>query len=291
MCVAASGLALSLCLFVFVPHHAAAQDAPEDEPAQSEQAGPGEDGGPSGDVAEEADAPPGPWDVSEPCKGVQHPYQADLCQQWRAAEASERTAALTRLLMIIGTLATLLLLLMFVPVLMAALAARKAAQGKARASLPPRDREDELRAYVDVDTLEFIETPESDGVVKVKITFRNSGQTPAFKIETVAEMDIRDISEEDLLPVVPLPEAASADPARPRLGRDATATMIVQYDSTPKLAERVTNGESTILVWGFAKYTDVFDRRHKTAFQYLCNAETLETGQIFKPMVRGDEDG
>ena len=30
---------------------------------------------------------------------------------------------------------------------------------------------------------------------------------------------------------------------------------------------------------------------HKTAFQYLCNAETLDTGQVFKPMVRGDEDG
>jgi len=284
MCVAASGLALLLCLFAFVPHHAAAQDAPGAEAAQSEQENPG-------DSAEEADAPPGPWDVSQPCKGVQHPYQADLCQQWRAAEASERTATLTRLLMIIGTLATLLLLLLFVPVLMAALAARRAAQVKAQALLPPRDRENELRAYVDIDTLEFIETPESDGVVKVKITFRNSGQTPALKIETVAEMDIRDISEEALLPVVPLLEAASADPARPRLGRDATATMIIQCDSTPKLAERVTNGESTILVWGFVKYTDVFDRRHKTAFQSLCNAETLESGQIFKPMVRGDEDG
>ena len=39
------------------------------------------------------------------------------------------------------------------------------------------------------------------------------------------------------------------------------------------------------------RYFDVFDRRRKTGFQYLCNAETLDTGQIFKPMVRGDEDG
>ncbi len=36
---------------------------------------------------------------------------------------------------------------------------------------------------------------------------------------------------------------------------------------------------------------DVFERRRKTAFQYLCNKDTLDTGQVFKPMIRGDEDG
>jgi hypothetical protein len=50
-------------------------------------------------------------------------------------------------------------------------------------------------------------------------------------------------------------------------------------------------GDATILVWGVVEYLDVFDRPQKTAFQYLCNAETLDSGQIFKPMVRGDEDG
>ncbi len=75
------------------------------------------------------------WDVSAPCENVLHPYQADLCQQWRtaeaaeiSAEASERTADLTRLLMLTGMLATLLLLAMFVPLLMAAFAARRAAR-------------------------------------------------------------------------------------------------------------------------------------------------------------------
>ena len=336
--VLAQVLVLSFGLFVFAPIFAGAQDAPQGEDVPGEPASPGalvpdgaaaedaepediqqaepediqqaepEDVGPDGVEAAEPEGggletESATWDVSTPCENVLHPYEADLCQQWRTAEAaqttaeaSERTVGLARLLMLIGMLATLLLLAMFVPLLMAAFAARRAARGSALApsSHGAQDhgtKENELRAYVDVDSLEFIETPESEGLVKVRVTLRNSGQTPAFKLQSVAEVGIRDISDEDLLPTMPLPEPSSFDPARPRLGRDATATEIVRCESPPKLADRVTNGDATILVWGLAEYRDVFDRRRKTTFQYLCNAETLDTGQVFKPMVRGDEDG
>ncbi|HML91458.1 hypothetical protein [Methyloceanibacter sp.] len=316
--ILAGALVLTLCLAVSAPPFAVAQDAPEDSEAATGQAAPSdagqedagqEDAGQEDEAADdtdtgdtpadaeagdEADAPAGPWEMSKPCENAQHPYQADLCTQWRAAEAAERTAGLTRLLMLIGALALLLLLAMFVPLMMAVRAARRAAQGGgAGAPVSPRtaDREAELRAYVDVDSLEFVETPEAEGIVKVKIALRNSGQTPAFKLESVADMAIHDISTEELLPVLPLPEESSLVPVRPRLGRDATATVIVECESTPKFAERVTSGEATILVWGAVGYFDVFDRRRRTVFQYLCNAETLDTGQMFKPMTRGDEDG
>lgn len=278
------------------PEDAAAQEAPPTEPAPEAtppEAAPSEE--PAGEKAEPA--PKAAWEVSKPCDNVQHPYEADLCQQWRTAEAAERTAiaaartaGLTRLLMLIGALATLLLLLMFVPLIVAAFAARRAARGGASAPAADADREDELRAYVDVDKLEFIETPESEGIVKVKVAFRNTGQTPAFKLRSATQVGIRDVADEDMLPVMPLPDKTRSA-ARPRLGRDATAVDIVQCDSTPSLADRVMNGDATILVWGFVEYMDVFDRKRKTAFQYLCNADTLDTGQIFKPMIRGDEDG
>jgi hypothetical protein len=239
------------------------------------------------------------WDISKPCENTQHPYEAALCQQWRTAQAaeksaaaSERTIGLTQVLMLLGAVATGLLLLMFIPLIMAALAARRAARAD-RTGVPSLDdavREDEVRAYVDVDKLEFIETPESEGIVKVKVVFRNTGQTPAFNMRSTAKVGIRDVADEDLIPVMPLPDR-SANSGRPRLGRDATAVVIVECDSTPSLADRVMNGDATIVVWGWAEYMDVFDRRRKTAFQYLCNAETLDTGQVFKPMTRGDEDG
>jgi hypothetical protein len=267
---------------------AASPEAPAPEAAAAEDAAPAATG----------------WDIAKPCENYQHPYEADLCQQWRTAEAAEKTAVasernvgLTRLLMLIGALATALLLLMFIPLLMAALAARRAARGADGASqsaVGRRDedgRADELRAYVDVDKLEFIETPESEGIVKVKVIFRNSGQTPALRMRTATNVGIRDVADEDMLPIMPLPDNRSASAARPRLGRDATFVDIVECDSTPSLADRVMNGDATIVVWGWTDYYDVFERKQRTVFQYLCNAGTLESGQIFKPMTRGDETG
>lgn len=292
-------VAIALAALVFTPPSVLGQDAPAGEAATEDAATEDaaaeettDDTKTDDDAAEEKK----PWNVAAPCDNVQHPYEADLCQQWRGAEAAESTAGLTRLLTWIGAIATLLLMLMFVPLVMALQAARRTSDVSAPMPAPvPAGSggasEEELRAYVDVDKLEFIETPESEGVVKVKVVYRNSGQTPAFRIKSAAEVGIRDVSDEDLLPIMQLPQRSSLDSPRPRLGRDATDTEIVTCESTASLADRVMGGDATILVWGVVEYLDVFDRPQKTAFQYLCNAETLDSGQIFKPMVRGDEDG
>jgi len=304
---------VSLSALTLAPAFAVAQDQPTEEatpeqtaPEQAapEQAAPGEAAPEQAAPEEAAPESPAPdeskvWDIAKPCENAQHPYQADLCQQWRAAEAAEKTAAASeqtlgvmQLLVLIGAVATLLLFLMFIPLFMAASGARRAARNVAGggSAMPAggKDREEELRAYVDVDKLEFIETPESEGVVKAKVAFRNSGQTPAFKIRSATEIGIRDVADEALVPTMPLPDRAKSA-TRPRLGRDATTVDIVQCDSSPSLADRVMNGDATIVVWGFVEYVDIFDRKRRTIFQYLCNADTLDTGQIFKPMTRGDE--
>jgi len=311
--VAAAAISLTFAFVALAPPAVLGQDAPAEEAtpevAPTEQAAP-EQAAPEEEAPPNEAAPETPaaeetksWDIAKPCENVQHPYQGDLCQQWRTAEAAEktaaaskRTAALARLLMLIGAVATVLLLLMFVPLFMAAFGARRAARnadlgggGSSSAPLADRDREEELRAYLDVDKLEFIETPESEGIVKVKVAFRNSGQTPAFKIRSATEIGIRDVADEDLVPTMPLPDRAKSA-TRARLGRDAVMVEITECPSTPSLADRVMNGDATIVVWGFAEYMDMFDRKRRTNFQYLCNADTLDTGQIFKPMVRGDEE-
>jgi hypothetical protein len=289
---------VSVSALTLAPAFAVAQQDEPTEEATPEQAAPEQaaPAAPETPTPEESKV----WDIAKPCENTQHPYQADLCQQSRVADAAEKTAAaseqtlgLMRLLLLIGAVATLLLLLMFIPLLMAASGARRAARaaggGGAVAPASDKDREEELRAYVDVDKLEFIETPESEGVVKAKVAFRNSGQTPAFKIRSATEIGIRDVADEDLVPTMPLPDRAKS-PTRPRLGRDATIVDIAQCDSSASLADRVMNGDATIVVWGFVEYVDMFDRKRRTNFQYLCNADTLDTGQIFKPMVRGDEE-
>ena len=325
-------VALTCATMTVAPPFAAAQDqqTTEESPAEeapAEETAPAEDAVPEDAAPEEAapddaaaeEAAPAVktgWDIAKPCENFQHPYEADLCQQWRAAEAAEKAAAaaqrtvgLTRMLMLIGVIVSGLLLLMFIPLIMAARAARRAARG-AGESLPygvgrePDGRADELRAeqlhaeelraeelraYVDVDKLEFIETPESEGIVKVKVIFRNTGQTPAFRTRTATNVGIRDVADENLVPVMPLPDNRSATAPRPRLGRDATLTDVIECASTPSLADRVMNGDATIVVWGWTEYYDAFERKQRTVFQYLCNADTLDSGQIFKPMTRGDE--
>jgi len=291
---------VSLFALTLAPGFAVAQQDQPTEEATPEQAAPEqatpEEAAPESPAPEESKV----WDITKPCENTQHPYQADLCQQWRAAEAAEKTAAASeqtlgvmQLLVLIGAVATLLLFLTFIPLFMAASGARRAARNVAGggSAMPAggKDREEELRAYLDVDKLEFIETPESEGVVKAKVAFRNSGQTPAFKIRSATEIGIRDVADEALVPTMPLPDRAKSA-TRPRLGREATTVDIVQCDSSPSVADRVMNGDATIVVWGFVEYVDIFDRKRRTIFQYLCNADTLDTGQIFKPMTRGDEE-
>lgn len=259
--------------------------APDDAEPTSEQAAQG---------GQEGEGPSNAWDISKPCDDVQHPYQAEVCQQARVADASESTARLARLIMLIGFAALLILLIMLWPLIAAALAARRAASNNATQTHPATalespNNEAAQRAYVDVDSLEFVETAEADGVVKAKITFRNSGHTPALKLETSADIEVVDTLDDERLPIRPVPEDMALASSRARLGRDGIATAIVQCGSTPKLADQVTNGESVILVWGAVRYDDIFGRRHRTVFQFFCDAQTLATGEMFRPMERDDE--
>ncbi|MEM7192118.1 MAG: hypothetical protein AAF405_04480, partial [Pseudomonadota bacterium] len=118
---------MSLCLILFSAPLVLAQDASSDAPEEAgaaEQAAP-DDISPDASSSEETtseetatsetdaggdDAEAAkPWDTDKPCANVQHPYQADICQQWRAAEASESTAAFSRFLMLIALFVLLLL--------------------------------------------------------------------------------------------------------------------------------------------------------------------------------------
>jgi hypothetical protein len=261
----------------------------------SEEVKPGEEPKPAEapkPVEEPKPSKPERWNSSLPCENFSHPYQADLCQQWRQANAAEEAAAAARSSaklsglqnLLLGVIASILLL-MLLALLYAASAARRAV----RAANLVRDRQEaEARAYVDVDKLEFVETPESENLVKVKLVFKNTGQTPAFHNRFATKVGIREAEKEDQIPVMPLPERAAA-PGAPRLGRNATTASIVECESIPNLADRLMKGEAVIVVWGWTEYVDVFDHKRRMAFQYLCDAEALKSGLMFKPLSRGKD--
>jgi hypothetical protein len=151
-----------------------------------------------------------------------------------------------------------------------------------------QSRRQELRAYVDVDKLEFVEAPEREGIVKIKLLFKNSGQTPAFDQRSATEVKVHEQEDGVEIPIMPLPDRA-ANSGTPRLGRDAISASIVECKATRNIADRVSKGDAVILVWGWTEYVDIFDQDRKTAFQYVCDAETLKSGLIFKPMQRSGE--
>jgi hypothetical protein len=131
--------------------------------------------------------------------------------------------------------------------------------------------------------LEFVETPETDGVVKVKVVFKNSGQTPAVQIRSAAQVGVREQCGPSSH------HAANGEGGEPWHAQTWPRRHVVECESIPNLADRVMQGKAVIVVWGWTEYADVFDLKRRTAFQYLCNAETLKSGPIFKPMHGGNE--
>jgi hypothetical protein len=250
----------------------------------------------AGLTVEAQDDDPALWSAETPCKNYRHPYEADLCQQWRqaqaaeeSAQAAERSAAATQraarhawLQTLIAAAAAVLLSLIGLALLAGSYGAWKAAR------VFEQSRRQELRAYVDVDKLEFVEAPEREGIVKIKLVFKNSGQTPAFDQRSTTEVKVHEQEDGAEIPIMPLPDR-TANSGTPRLGRDAMSSSIVECKATRNIADRVSKGDAVILVWGWTEYVDIFDQERKTAFQYVCDAETLKSGLIFKPMQRSGE--
>ncbi|MBM3543111.1 MAG: hypothetical protein FJX44_01180 [Alphaproteobacteria bacterium] len=239
---------------------------------------------------------PALWSAETPCENYRHPYEADLCQQWRQAQAAEETALADKqtatatqraarhawLQTLIAAAVATLLSLIGLALLAGAYVIWRAARAFEQA------RRQELRAYVDVDKLEFVEAPETEGIVKIKLVFKNSGQTPAFDQRSAAEVKVHEPEDGAEVPIMPLPDRA-ANSGTQRLGRDAISASIVECKATRNIADRVSKGNAVILVWGWTEYVDIFDQERKTAFHYVCDAETLKSGLIFKPVQRSDE--
>jgi len=146
-------------------------------------------------------------DYERACNTPQSPEEADLCQQWRMAYATERMEKSAKKQLyatyaeIVGLLATIVF------TAWAAIAASKAARysGKgAKAALGAvkaanRAVRQDKRAFVDQQrawlTLDFgksvFESPfywnDVEGWVDVKLVFRNFGSTPAYKAVLITE--------------------------------------------------------------------------------------------------------
>jgi hypothetical protein len=139
----------------------------------------------------------------------------------------------------------------------------------------------QLRAYVavkdaDITGLAVGETPVAS------ITFRNSGQTPAYDFYNLANMDIG---------ISPLPEGAEPPSPFITLGagkahfthlgvgilgpsNTANARSCLNGPLTQEEVDSLKSGRSAIYVYGNAWYRDAFGEFWKLSYRYVCGGVT-----------------
>ena len=192
---------------------------------------------------------PTPFNVAKNTEGYtadcQHPKdheEADLCQQWRAAKASEKSAAfaesqwLWNWLQLVVTIAT-------VAAAWAAIIAAKEAQKSVSLTENPAERQ--LRAYVYVDEVivENIDDPEK---AFVKIMIKNGGQTPAYELKNKTGRIIRLIDETSAFPETPVPSSGSVCVVNPA----GISKIRVDLDYTASVIQGIKDGTVILFIFG-----------------------------------------
>jgi len=210
------------------------------------------------------------------CEKPQDREYADLCQQWRTAEATEEQArwALPQfganVVTVLGLIATIIITGVGTR---AAIRAAEAAEKNITASREVAQLQ--LRAYVEP-SIDLPVVNPSMGTAPfnypVRVTFFNKGVTPARNISyfcTVA------ISPGGFPDAELISSRASLFPnvADPRFGLDRSITI------SPGQHRDILSKTSQVYVWGIMRYLDVFDKEQETPFYYKIAGNDLTLGK------------
>lgn len=203
---------------------------------------------------------------------------ADLCQQWRSAEAAKQQLYWSRNQFWIGVASTAGLILTLAFTGWAALAASRAAKAADKAvEVAEGTAKHQLRAYLSM-------SPKLAGgflegeVVRIEFSPNNHGQTPAHSVRHVFEVAI--------LPH-PLPVGFTFPPAE----RESNNRFTVYPDSdvrswftksTPITLQEVDDvraNRARLHCWGATYYSDIFGKEHKVKFITSAGGENFVRSQ------------
>lgn len=205
--------------------------------------------------------------------------QADLCQQWRSAEAAERGVRLNQTQIWIGAFGLAAVAVSLILSAFAAWVAAKSAReaGKSAsaadrtANIMDQTAERQLRAYLFLDPKTFDLKPvfsEETGkdrmcLCKIGYLINNTGQTPAYRVKT--EADIRTLGwppPPDLV-IEPSPgdvvsQLRGVGAGHP-MGGSVSKFIMIDLDAVNALTQR-------IYFVGVVTYFDVFEEVRHTRF-------------------------
>lgn len=142
--------------------------------------------------------------------------------------------------------------------------------GVRQVGISQRTAHRQLRAYLAPDFTSITDgsslTPPSDvGLVRGATVIKNSGQTPAYDVQTWAEIDIARTSEENRLVAPEQLTRISMTSIGP--GGATTHTRHLGRALTDHEVSEVQTSKSAIYIYGNTEYRDVFGKKHTTNFR------------------------
>lgn len=188
----------------------------------------------------------------------------DLAAQRGMDEAAQRMANAAEVQTWIIAVGTVLVLATFI----VTIAANRAAFAMVKTAEKTAERQ--LRAYVSVEKAEMLFV-EIGKPLQVKITFRNTGQTPARKFCLVTSVGY------DKPGLGPNNFSFEMPDGSPTITLGANSPL-EKYIDGPKSLDKteihsVLKEEMSIYVFGTAQYVDVFDKRRQTDFFFFITGE------------------
>ena len=232
------------------------------------------------------------------CEKPQDRDYANLCQQWRLAEAAEAAAGWTMPALLLGAAGIIALLIAVALGGYAALAASRAAAAAGQAAqVSEKYSRIELRPYISINTIYEDLSMGPDGQPKewlFSVEWQNTGKTPTKNMQSWAMIKYfpNDLPEGFDFPAPDLPAEYQGVLAAKARGRTRPLGLALED------IDAMARGKGKTYLWSNVEYGDVFDdaARHHTAIAlevFLLNPGIVRTGGVpfgFRPAKTGNHD-
>jgi hypothetical protein len=284
-------LAFGGCLTIAIlalPVHLNAQDDPKETPAPIEESQgitpetPARQNDASGHTT--GDQEPAPDSAHSETITIEEPIEPGCDARCQAAEQREKDGLVTQQSMADSTLnlvrltywqvgiGVLGLIALFYTLHLSRGATRAAIQAaeaaKESVTITSDTAKQQLRAYLNLSAAKI--SMEDDGRVHVKLTFKNGGQTPAYRVTI-----------KTTLKATSFPFAGPFDVPPPRIpgrpisrattgaGSDCISEMSFPNLFDIPFRNNVNAGTVAFFAYGKVEYVDIFDSPHTTSFRYM----------------------
>lgn len=206
-----------------------------------------------------------------PCGSNQYGSNADLCAQWKAADAASDSAwwawlgGLISVGSLVGVFAALGL----------AFNSNSIAQDTAKR---------QLRAYMGILDCE-ISGVEETGAFVLTARLQNAGQTPAYKVRLAGESFAAEYPLKDERDFLPISEGYDA-PVNP--GHDICCAKRISTTSFDQTMQYVLTGELGLYIQGICTYEDAFGQSQETKFRYVFAGQPASIGMLMHSAKTGN---